>query len=166
LDRPQTKGGKRRGDEIAIAGVTLLGVIFAPFNDGAALFIIYAASFVPYAVGGEARLSAALIALILAIVGVESWLLHLKWVFGALSVGYSVILGAGNTYAARQSFAEVRLAKMAERERIARDLHDVLGRTLSVIILKAELAGKLLDRKLGAANRVDAARIARAKGWL
>ena len=64
------------------------------------------------------------------------------------SVGYAVVLGAGNTYAARQAFAAERLAKMAERERIARDLHDVLGHTLSVIILKAELAGKLLDRDL------------------
>ena len=34
---------------------------------------------------------------------------------------------------------------MAERERIARDLHDVLGHTLSVIVLKAELAGRLMD---------------------
>lgn len=132
----------------AIAGVTLLGVIFAPFNDGAALFIIYATSFIPYAVGGEAGLSALLIALILAIVGAESWLLHLKWVFWTYSVGYSVILGAGGTYAARQAFAAERLAKIAERERIARDLHDILGHTLSVIILKAELAGKLLDRDL------------------
>jgi two-component system sensor histidine kinase DesK len=38
------------------------------------------------------------------------------------------------------------LAKVAERERIARDLHDVLGHTLSVITLKSELAGKLMDR--------------------
>ncbi len=35
---------------------------------------------------------------------------------------------------------------MAERERIARDLHDVLGHTLSLIILKSELASKLADR--------------------
>jgi two-component system sensor histidine kinase DesK len=35
---------------------------------------------------------------------------------------------------------------VAERERIARDLHDVLGHTLSVIILKSELAGKLMER--------------------
>jgi len=33
---------------------------------------------------------------------------------------------------------------VAERERIARDLHDVLGHTLSVIVLKAELAGRLI----------------------
>ena len=36
-----------------------------------------------------------------------------------------------------------RLAKMAERERIARDLHDLLGHTLSVIVLKSELASRL-----------------------
>lgn len=39
-----------------------------------------------------------------------------------------------------------RLAKVAERERIARDLHDLLGHTLSVIVLKSELAQKLLAR--------------------
>ena len=132
----------------AVVGVAMLGFVFAPFNLGAAIFIIYATSFVPYAVGGEAGPSAALIALILSIVGMESWLLHLAWVFWVYSVGYAVVLGAGNTYAARQAFAAERLAKMAERERIARDLHDVLGHTLSVIILKAELAGKLLDRDL------------------
>jgi two-component system sensor histidine kinase DesK len=36
-----------------------------------------------------------------------------------------------------------RLAVVAERERIARDLHDLLGHTLSVIVLKSELASKL-----------------------
>ena len=37
-----------------------------------------------------------------------------------------------------------RLAKTAERERIARDMHDVLGHSLSLIVLKSELAGRLL----------------------
>jgi two-component system, NarL family, sensor histidine kinase DesK len=37
------------------------------------------------------------------------------------------------------------LARVVERERIARDLHDVLGHTLSVVILKSELAGKLME---------------------
>ena len=46
-----------------------------------------------------------------------------------------------------------RLAKTAERERIARDLHDLLGHTLSLITLKAELAGKLLERDPERAGR-------------
>jgi two-component system sensor histidine kinase DesK len=36
--------------------------------------------------------------------------------------------------------------KTAEQERIARDLHDILGHTLSVIILKSELANRLLEQ--------------------
>ncbi|AWH44384.1 MULTISPECIES: sensor histidine kinase [Stenotrophomonas] len=39
-----------------------------------------------------------------------------------------------------------RLATTAERERIGRDLHDLLGHTLSLITLKLELARKLYDR--------------------
>jgi two-component system, NarL family, sensor histidine kinase DesK len=44
--------------------------------------------------------------------------------------------------------ARAELAKLAvaeERERFARDLHDLLGHSLSVIALKAELAGRLLE---------------------
>jgi two-component system sensor histidine kinase DesK len=39
---------------------------------------------------------------------------------------------------------QMRVQQM-ERERIARDLHDVLGHTLSLIVLKAELASKLTE---------------------
>lgn len=40
---------------------------------------------------------------------------------------------------------EVRqLGRIAERERIARDLHDVIGRDLTLIALKADLAAKLV----------------------
>jgi len=44
-----------------------------------------------------------------------------------------------------------RLAAEAERHRIAADVHDVLGQSLSVIVLKAELASKLLARDPSAA---------------
>ena len=67
-----------------------------------------------------------------------------------------MFIGAGNIFFAernrmncelRKANEEIEnLAKVAERERIARDLHDVLGHTLSVITLKSELAGKLIDR--------------------
>ena len=45
-----------------------------------------------------------------------------------------------------------RLAALAERERIGRDLHDLLGHTLSLITLKSELANRLFDRDAAAAN--------------
>ena len=49
--------------------------------------------------------------------------------------------------ALRLSHEEVRrLAATAERERIGRDLHDLLGHTLSLITLKLELSRKLFDR--------------------
>jgi two-component system sensor histidine kinase DesK len=41
------------------------------------------------------------------------------------------------------------MAALAERERIPRDLHDLLGHTLSVIALKSELASKLEAPILG-----------------
>ena len=44
----------------------------------------------------------------------------------------------------RQARRDVeRVAQLAERERISRDLHDLLGHTLSLIVLKSELARKL-----------------------
>ncbi len=45
------------------------------------------------------------------------------------------------------------LAVSEERLRLARDLHDLLGRNLSVIALKSELARKLLGRDAAAAER-------------
>ncbi|CAG0934675.1 two-component system, NarL family, sensor histidine kinase DesK [Thermoflexales bacterium] len=44
-----------------------------------------------------------------------------------------------------------RHAVMEERLRLARDLHDLLGRTLSLIVLKSELAGRLIDKDPGRA---------------
>ena len=44
-----------------------------------------------------------------------------------------------------------RQAVMEERLRMARDLHDLLGHTLSLITLKSELAGRLLEKTSHAA---------------
>ncbi|MGU3291331.1 sensor histidine kinase [Williamsia sp. M5A3_1d] len=38
-----------------------------------------------------------------------------------------------------------QLAVVAERERVARDVHDILGHSLTVMTLKTELAGRLVD---------------------
>src|SRR2546421_907721 len=54
----------------------------------------------------------------------------------------------------REAREEVaRLAVNGERLRFARDLHDLLGHTLSLIVLKSELARRLLDRDPQAALR-------------
>ena len=66
--------------------------------------------------------------------------------------------------ALRLSQNEVRrLAATAERERIGRDLHDLLGHTLSLITLKLELSRKLFDRDVEAARRevAEAEKVAR-----
>ena len=48
--------------------------------------------------------------------------------------------------ALRLSHDEVRrLAAVGERERIGRDLHDLLGHTLSMVALKADLAARLVE---------------------
>ncbi len=140
---------------VCVGCIATLGILYAPFNGGAANFFIYAASMVPFAVATE--LSAALlIAALVAIAGLEGWVLHLHNGFLFPAMFLSTFIGAGNIYFAqrtrhiqklRMAHAEIEhLAKVAERERIARDLHDVLGHTLSVITLKSELAGKLIDR--------------------
>lgn len=52
------------------------------------------------------------------------------------------------------------LAAVAERERIARDLHDVLGHTLTSIALKSRLAEKLISGDDSAAAQKEIAEVA------
>ncbi|EFN92877.1 sensor histidine kinase [Mobiluncus mulieris] len=56
----------------------------------------------------------------------------------------------GMTFFINNSIAQGKEATIQaiaqERERVARDVHDVLGHSLTVIALKSELAGKLVDR--------------------
>jgi two-component system sensor histidine kinase DesK len=138
-----------------IAGMVLLGLLFQPINGGACTFFIFAAAMLPFCVESQGAAVAGLLA-IGAIGAIEGLLLHIGGWALFYSALFPVIIGAGNTFFAernrtnrklRKANEEIEhLAKIAERERIARDLHDVLGHTLSVIILKSELAGKLMDR--------------------
>jgi two-component system sensor histidine kinase DesK len=137
-----------------LLALLLLGVGFAPFNEGACTFFVFAAAFSPYAVETESAALKLLVA-VLAVATAEWWFLHLSGWFLFYGGGLAMVVGCGNIYFAQRERANNRLqkaneeiehlAKVAERERIARDLHDVLGHTLSVIILKSELAGKLID---------------------
>jgi two-component system, NarL family, sensor histidine kinase DesK len=138
-----------------IAGMVLLGLLYQPINAGACTFFIFAAAMLPFCVESQAAAWAGLLA-IGAIGAIEGLLLHVGGWQLFYSALFPMIIGAGNTFFAernrmnrklRKANEEIEhLAKVAERERIARDLHDVLGHTLSVITLKSELAGKLIDR--------------------
>jgi two-component system, NarL family, sensor histidine kinase DesK len=138
-----------------IGGMLLLGVLFMPINSGACTFFIFAAAMLPFCV--DTKTAAVVGLLTVGVVGaIEGVLLHINGWTLFYSALFPVIIGAGNTFFAernrmnrklRKANEEIEhLAKVAERERIARDLHDVLGHTLSVITLKSELAGKLIDR--------------------
>ena len=90
------------------------------------------------------------------------WMLPMTVVIGVI---VNVEAAAGEADLALQlSHDEVRrLAATAERERIGRDLHDLLGHTLSLITLKLELSRKLVERDPESARMeiAEAERVAR-----
>jgi two-component system, NarL family, sensor histidine kinase DesK len=138
-----------------IVALYVLGVVSFPINSAGSTFFIYSAAFLPFVVASVPILVTVLIAQALGLV-VEGLLLHINPFALTLTTFILCIVGASNTFIARQKRADTKLrmaheeieqlAAVAERERIARDLHDVLGHTLSVIVLKSELAGRLIER--------------------
>jgi two-component system sensor histidine kinase DesK len=154
-----------------IAGMATLGAVFLPFNAGASVFFIYAAGCCGFL--GSRRAAVWSLVGLIAFLGIESWWLAVPpwgWMPGVV---FSLVVGAANIHGSevertrrRLLLAEeevARLARLAERERIGRDLHDLLGHTLSLITLKAELAARLAERDAAAAAREirDVERISR-----
>jgi two-component system, NarL family, sensor histidine kinase DesK len=159
---------------LAIAGI---GYALLPFNP-------FANNYTIYAVGFAAMLDAKLwvrlawVAALLAVLLIEIIVLRYPiFIFLiTLIIAVAVFFGNHHFVVSTHKRAELklshdeisRLAALAERERIGRDLHDLLGHTLSLVALKSELAGKLLRRDGTAATReaahreiVEVARVAR-----
>jgi two-component system sensor histidine kinase DesK len=132
-----------------------MGLSLANVNPGSCVFIIFTASFIPWVTGRSKPALIGLSALVTA-VAVDAALFHPPMGFSITSVVVTLGVGLSNIHFAEKNRADHKLrmaqseiehlAKVAERERIARDLHDVLGHTLSVIIVKSTLAGKLLEK--------------------
>jgi two-component system sensor histidine kinase DesK len=78
------------------------------------------------------------------------------WTLTVLGVG-AVTAALGSAIRANEELRRLRderarLAVAEERMRIARDLHDLLGHTLSLIAVKTELAARLIGRDPGRAE--------------
>ncbi len=139
---------------LAVGGITMLGILFAPINWGSSVFFVFAAGHLGYI--GSAAFAFRLLLVLAALPPLEAWLLDLSPFFWIPATVFSLLIGGINIHyagvrrsqaALRRTQDEVeRLAKLAERERIARDLHDLLGHTLTVITRKAELARRLADK--------------------
>ena len=159
-----------------ITAIATLGLLYTPFNSGASTFFVYAAAFAGNLRDTDlARRTIKILTGVCLFGGLLSFSIIGVYALYAYvpALIFTVFIGGINLYYAekdrtntelRLAREEVeRLAKIAERERIARDLHDLLGHTLSVITLKSELAARLIERdkdRAGAKIR-DVERISR-----
>jgi two-component system sensor histidine kinase DesK len=141
--------------QLAIAAaIYALGLLVAPFNQGATCFFVYGVAFVGFAV--PPAVAARWVAAMAAGIGAQAWLLGWHYSTWLPAMLVTAVVGATNVLVAeRRRYglqlkiareAAEEMARVAERERIGRDLHDLLGHTLSVIVLKSELASKLGER--------------------
>jgi two-component system sensor histidine kinase DesK len=137
-----------------IVAMCLLGTAAALITLSAGTLFIYASALCCRL--RPARKSFIGLALILAWIVVISAAFSMVPNFYVIALIFSALVGFINIYQyslnekkqelilSRQETQQ--LAKVAERERIARDLHDLIGHTFSVITLKADLAGRLIDK--------------------
>ncbi len=155
-----------------VLGLCGLGALTTRYNGGALVFFVYAAAFV----GGVTRRPEAwwwiggVVAAAVAVV-LSAW--SNAWPFAGGVVLFTVLIGYVNVRSAEADRLEAamrlakedvaRLAVREERHRIASDLHDVLGHSLSVIALKADLAARMSERDAAAAHTemLEIARVAR-----
>lgn len=135
--------------------VTALGVLVVPINGGGTVFFVYAAA---YAGSLLLRRSAtvwlgALTALVSAAAFVSTapppyLLLSIApplasvWIVGLACMEEADQLRTQAALRVENARIE-HLATLSERERISRDLHDLLGQTLTGIVVRAQLAQRL-----------------------
>ncbi|MHB1895627.1 MAG: sensor histidine kinase [Metallibacterium sp.] len=162
-----------RDSKLYVPALAALGFVLAPLNWGAMSYIIYACVFAVFAFR---NVRAGVLVMVLMVAAFMTEALWLGWgwpntlmvAFWALAVGGMNLMYRAKGVSDAQlrlSHDEVRrLAASAERERIGRDLHDLLGHTLSLVALKSELAARLVERDAAAAGREmrEVERVARA----
>jgi two-component system sensor histidine kinase DesK len=137
-----------------VAVTCLFGIAWAPYNFGASCFFVFAASMCGEIQPARKAYTGVAVAICLAVLIALAANLPLTFLLPSVAVGLPVGVATimdANLRRSREQLLRKQeevehMATIAERERISRDLHDLLGHTLSLITLKAELAGKLLGR--------------------
>ncbi|TFH54225.1 two-component sensor histidine kinase [Actinomyces viscosus] len=78
-----------------------------------------------------------------------------RWlVLGAVLSGLTIIIArVAVELQDRRTSAERELALVSQREAVGRDVHDILGHSLTVLTLKAEVARRLIEHDPDAASR-------------
>lgn len=159
-----TGSGRWRNDPRLVLLTAVLGYGLIPINPGGNTFVIYAMTMAAH----SWRTRPAVIGAIAfwALMAIEFFVLIPDWRYAAgVSIAMAMVGGmaclgilAGRARDRQQAALKLsqdevrRLAALAERERIGRDLHDVLGHTLSLVVLKTQLARRLLSRDAQAAE--------------
>jgi len=153
--------GSRARLPFHVAAIALLGLAIIPVNSSWS-YVIYAGSLIPFATRGWRAV--AWVALLLAafyVVAIASGFFTPIMTLSCIVTTAVIALLNGVYRANSERDAELRLtqdevrrlAVAAERERIGRDLHDLLGHTLSLVAIKSELARRLVVRDPDAAVR-------------
>ncbi|HLT43677.1 MAG TPA: sensor histidine kinase [Luteimonas sp.] len=156
----------------ALAMIVLCLVLLPWYPSGLSYFVFGCVMLQPRRGRGLAGYLGVLVLLNAVLIGYALWIGY-PWQALVWMPTVTAIVGVLVTFerfnqerdaALRLSHDEVRrLASLAERERIGRDLHDLLGHTLSMVALKSDLAGRLLARDPAAAHREigEVSRVAR-----
>lgn len=142
--------------------IAALGLAVLPFNSsGGSTYTIFACAFLGFA--PAPRQAVKLIVSTIVVFALATVWRGWPWTITATMSFIAFSVGVGNIFYRQNwrreaelklSHDEVRrLAAMAERERIGRDLHDLLGHTLSLITLKLELSRRVFDNNPVLAKR-------------
>jgi len=153
---------RRTSNRYALAMIVMSTALLPVYPSGISYFVFGCLSLSIDGPHSLRRYLGLLILLNLAFLACASWLGYpwqmLVWLpISVLGTGAVIGVQQLNRHkdaALRLSHEEVRrLAAVAERERIGRDLHDLLGHTLSLVALKSDLAVRLVERDPAAARR-------------
>jgi two-component system sensor histidine kinase DesK len=161
---------RRIGVAVIVTQATLVAVAYFTVGSSASSLFIYVAVMAVFLL--PTRAGWVMVAVYVAASLIVPWLVHGWTVDG--SIAFQILVSALAAWGVGQVIqrnAELtaarneitRLALADQRNQFGRDLHDILGHSLTVVAVKAELAGRLasLDPQRAETEIADVERIAR-----